>query len=143
MNQFILPDLFALVPFSAIVNPHHKRASAESSAWMDSFNFFVDQKRSHFIRSNIELLMAHAYSYSDYEDFRTIADYANVLFTLDEISDEQDGKAALVTAEISLKALAGEECEHSGTPLYRFVSELVPSINSCFPSPIYLLSKTG
>ena len=123
MSEFSLPNLFACAPFTATVNPHHKRASAESSAWVNSYNFFVDRKRAHYIRSNIELLIAHAYPLASYEDFRTICDFANVLFTLDEISDEQDGPDALVTAETCLKALNGEKCDQSDSPLYKFVTE--------------------
>jgi hypothetical protein len=123
MAQFTLPNLFACIPFSASVNPHYKRAAAESSAWVDCFSFFVDRKRAHFMASGAELLMAHCYPSASYDDFRAVCDYSNVLFTIDEISDEQDGQGALETAEISLKAFSGEKCDKSDTKLYKFVSE--------------------
>jgi hypothetical protein len=125
MAQFTLPNLFACIPFSASVNPHHEPAAAESFAWVDSYNFFVDRKRAHFLASQIDLLAAYCYPSASYDDFRTICDYTNVLFVIDEISDEQDGRGALETAEICMKAFGGEKCDMSDTKLYKLVSEYV------------------
>lgn len=52
---------------------------AESSAWVDSFNFFTDRKRAHFERSFMELLGSYMFPYADFEEFRTCCDLMNVL----------------------------------------------------------------
>ena len=123
MSEIFLPNLFTCVPFTTTINPHHKRASAESAARVNSYNLLADHKRAHFICSSVELLMAYAYPSASYEDFRTICDYANLVFVFDGISDDQDGPNALATAETCLKALNGEKCERSDSPLYKLFFE--------------------
>ena len=92
--SFVLPDLLSICPLEGSISQHHERAARESSAWVDSYNFFVDRKRMEFITGCNELLVSHAYPYADYEQFRTVCDFVNLLFTVDEISDDQDGKGA-------------------------------------------------
>lgn len=96
-HRFILPDLFAICPFSHSFNPHFERAAAESSAWIDSFHVFRDRKRAFFMQSNAELLAGFVYPYAGYEELRTCCDFINVLFVMDEISDDQDGDGARTT----------------------------------------------
>ena len=75
------------------------------------------------MRSDFELLSALAFPKASYDDFRTICDYMNSFFVFDNISDEQDGASASITATTYIKALAGEGCEQSGTMFYNFVAE--------------------
>ena len=125
----VLPNLFLTTPFVCSTNSHYKQAGAESAAWTDSFNFFDGAARQHFMHSDFELLVAFAYPSATYDDFRTICDYMNSFFVFDNISDEQDGEAALITANTYLKALMGEDCEDSNTLFYKFVSEWVTSFH--------------
>ena len=90
----MLPDLHAVTPFQGSFNPHYTEASAESSQWINSYRVLSDKKRAFFLQGGSELLCAHAYPYADYERFRTTCDFVNLLFTVDEISDDQDEKGA-------------------------------------------------
>jgi hypothetical protein len=123
--EFILPNLFVISPLKPALNPHYKKAGAESAAWVDSFKFFDGKVREQFIRSDFELLAALAFPTANCDDFRTICDYMNSFFVFDNISDEQDGPNAEVTATIYIKALAGDPCEQSETPFYEFISKCV------------------
>jgi hypothetical protein len=67
--------------------------------------------------------VALAYPTANYDDFKTICDYMNSFFVFDNITDEQDGPNAEVTATTYLKALTGDLCEHSKTPFYEFISK--------------------
>ena len=93
-TSFVLPDLHSVTPFKGSFNPHYIEASAESSEWINSYRVLSDKKRAFFLQGGSELLCAHAYPYADYEQFRTTCDFVNLLFTVDEISDDQDGKGA-------------------------------------------------
>ncbi|CAL1716774.1 unnamed protein product [Somion occarium] len=100
-----LADLIPLVPLHGRTNPHYAAAAAESSRWVLSFNVFSGRKREFFAQSRSELLCSHAYPYAGYEELRTCCDFANILFTVDEISDEQTGKDAYQTGYVLLNAL--------------------------------------
>jgi len=52
-----------------------------------------------------ELLVSHAYAFAEYEEFRTICDFVNLLFVLDEISDYQGEGDARATGEPFLRVL--------------------------------------
>ncbi|CCM04973.1 uncharacterized protein FIBRA_07171 [Fibroporia radiculosa] len=104
-NQFILPDLLSNVPFKSSFNPHYEEAATESSIWINSFKAVPDRKRAFFLQGGSELLCAYAYCYATRERLRTTCDFVNILFTVDEISDEQNGKDAHSTGRIFLNAL--------------------------------------
>ncbi|OBZ72724.1 Linoleate 10R-lipoxygenase COP4 [Grifola frondosa] len=86
-----------MAPFKGSFNPHYAEASAESSAWINSYRVLSDRKRAFFLQGGSELLCAYAYPYAGYEQFRTCCDFVNLLFTVDEISDDQNGKDAYGT----------------------------------------------
>ncbi|KAF8348882.1 isoprenoid synthase domain-containing protein [Amanita rubescens] len=93
-RQFILPDLKSQCPFKGSVNPYYLDASAESRAWINSFNVFTDRKQAFFIQGCNELLVSHTYPYAGYEQFRTACDFVNLLFVIDELSDDMNGADA-------------------------------------------------
>ena len=105
MRSFILPDLLAACPLVGSTNPHYARAARESSAWIDSYNIFTDRKRAFFLQGSNELLVSHTYPYAGYEQFRTCCDFVNLLFVVDEVSDDQDGKGARSTGETFLNVM--------------------------------------
>ncbi|KAF9453461.1 terpenoid synthase [Macrolepiota fuliginosa MF-IS2] len=94
LQQFILPDLLTGCPLKDGTNPYYREAGADSRAWINSFHIFANRKRADFVQGLNELLCSHAYCYTGYEQFRTTCDFVNVLFVVDEISDEQTGKDA-------------------------------------------------
>ncbi|KAK7044139.1 Sesquiterpene synthase 10 [Paramarasmius palmivorus] len=104
-RQFLLPDLLAICPLSGSTNPHYEEARGESSAWINSYDVFTDRKRAYFVQGCNELLVAHTYPYAGYEEFRTCCDFVNLLFVVDEVSDEQNAEDARATGQIFLDAL--------------------------------------
>ena len=104
-ESFVLPDLLSLCPLKGSTNPHYAEAAAESSAWINGFNIFTDTKRAFFVQGCNELLVSHAYPYAGYEHFRTCCDFVNVLFVVDEISDDQNGADARSTGMVFLQAM--------------------------------------
>lgn len=57
-------------------------------------------------------MIPHIYSY---EQFRTCCDFVNLLFVVDEVSDEQSGKDARATGEIFLNAMHDPEFDDEST----------------------------
>ena len=104
-QQFVLPDLFALCPIKGSTSPHYERAAAESSAWVESHDILSARKWAEFMSNSNELLVSHTYPYAGYEEFRTCCDFLNLLFVVDEISDEQNGSDAWLTGQIFLNAI--------------------------------------
>ena len=112
-ETLILPDLISICPFNWSINPHYDRVRVESVAWIDSFKAFPERKLASFTQFNSELLGALAYSYAGYEELRTSADFMNLLFTFDEISDELDGHEADKAGAALFQALKGEPIDNS------------------------------
>ena len=105
-SQYLLPDLLSQCTSTLSINPHYARCRAESSAWVASFNFFIDpRKRLVFYLADAELLCAYVYPYANYEAFRICCDFVNLLFVIDEISDEQSGSDAKATGDVFLDVL--------------------------------------
>ncbi|EMD34166.1 hypothetical protein CERSUDRAFT_98094 [Gelatoporia subvermispora B] len=121
-QQFFLPDLLSICPLKGSTNPHYTQAAAESSAWINSYNLFTDRKRAFFIQGSNELLVSHTYPYAGYEQFRTCCDFVNLLFVVDEVSDEQDGKDARGTGNVFLKAMCDADWD-DGSPLAKMTKE--------------------
>ncbi|KAI0833261.1 terpenoid synthase [Trametes gibbosa] len=104
-SQFTLPDLLAVCPLKGSTNPHYTLAAAESTAWVKSYNIFDERKLVFLLQGSSELLVSHAYPYAPYEQFRTCCDFVNLLFVVDEVSDDQNGKDARHTGEVFLNAM--------------------------------------
>ncbi|KAH8100907.1 isoprenoid synthase domain-containing protein [Cristinia sonorae] len=121
-TQFYLPDLLAVCPFEDATSPHYRRAAAESSTWVNNYNLFNDRKRAFFNQGLSELLVSHAYCYADYDQFRTCCDFVNLLFVVDEISDEQNGKDAGETGMVYLNAMQDAEWD-DGSVLAKMTKE--------------------
>ncbi|KAF9534914.1 isoprenoid synthase domain-containing protein [Crepidotus variabilis] len=104
-RKFRLPDLISACPLKDATNPHYEKAAAESRAWINSYNIFADRKRAHFIQGQNELLCSHVYCFAGYEEFRTTCDFVNLLFVVDEVSDEQNGIEARATGQVFVNAM--------------------------------------
>lgn len=94
VRRLVLPDLKSQCPFIGTTSPHYVDASAESRAWINGFDVFTDRKRAYFVQGCNELLVSHTYSYAGYEQFRTACDFVNLLFVLDELSDDMNSADA-------------------------------------------------
>ncbi|KAI0307215.1 terpenoid synthase [Multifurca ochricompacta] len=106
LSSYILPDLFSLsTTFRDATNPFWKRASAESRRWVNSYAVFADRRRAFFFQGQSELLSSHCYPYAGYEQFRTCCDLVNLLFVIDELSDEQCYGDARHTGDIFLRVM--------------------------------------
>lgn len=87
---FLLPDLKTISPFPPSLNPHFKTVASESKIWINGFGILSPgRKLSHFYKSSLELLAAHAHPYADREGCRTCCDHMNFTFILDDHSDDE------------------------------------------------------
>lgn len=103
-NTFVLPDLHAICKWKSGFNPNHAEAKAQSSAWVLGFNILEGKKLHFFLEGGSELLCSYVYHYAGLEQLRTACDFVNLLFTIDEISDDQNGVDACKTGDIVLNA---------------------------------------
>jgi hypothetical protein len=111
--QYTLPDLFSLCPFDfSKPSPHLQECSAESKAWVASFNVFNDKQNAIMEKSQSELLCALAYPYAGREGFRTTCDFLNLLFVLDHLSDDMNGKDAGAACEVFYRVMADPDFKH-------------------------------
>lgn len=109
----VLPDLLAFCPFEGGVNPHYKTVCIESTAWMNSYNVFLGDKRSIYEQILPELLMSHIYPYADLDAFRLCCYYIHVAYAFEELSDDLDGAGVQGVGNALVSALAGEGCDGS------------------------------
>lgn len=105
LPYFTLPNLHDSCPLKGATNPHYEVAARQSSAWVDAYNVFADKKRAEFVQSSNELLVSHTYPDADFEQFRTCCDFVNLLFVVDEVSDEQNGEDARATGRVFLNVM--------------------------------------
>lgn len=122
-SHFVLPDLFSLSSaFQYASNPFWKRGAIESRRWVDSYAVFADRRRAFFLQGQSELLCSHSYPYAGYEEFRTCCDLVNLLFVIDELSDEQCHSDARRTGDIFLQAMR-DPTWSDGSKLARMTAE--------------------
>ncbi|PPQ83451.1 hypothetical protein CVT25_007042 [Psilocybe cyanescens] len=121
-QQFRIPDLFASCPLKDATNPYYKEAAAESRAWINSYDIFTDRKRAEFVQGANELLCSHVYFYAGREQLRTTCDFVNLLFVVDEVSDEQNGMDARETGQVFFKAMKYPEWD-DGSILAKITKE--------------------
>ncbi|RPD69751.1 terpenoid synthase [Lentinus tigrinus ALCF2SS1-7] len=134
--SFVLPDLHALTSFPASFNPHYAAAAAESSAWIASFPGALTDatvKRAIFLWCASSLLCAHAYPYADHESLRTTCDFFGLLFTIDEISDDQDEGGARKTGSALYEVMKDPDYD-DGSTLCRMAKDLTTRLHAhCGP----------
>ncbi|KAK7463069.1 hypothetical protein VKT23_007655 [Stygiomarasmius scandens] len=121
-QQFVVPDLFASCNIEGAKNPYCQKAGEESTAWLIGHGILTDNKRATVVSGLNELLVARAYPFAGYEQLRTCCDFVNLLFAVDELSDEQSSKDARVTLEKFLNALKDPNNQDS-SPLATMTKE--------------------
>ena len=119
--SYELPDLFISCPFTFAQNKPYANLGPESAAWINSYNALPSQKQQDLARCCADLLVRNAYPYAAYEQLRICCDFVNLLFVVDEVSDEQNGKDARETGEKYLRTLSGLPCD--GSALSRITEE--------------------
>ena len=125
--KFVLPDLFSICPIKGSTSPYYEAAAAESRAWVNAFNVFHGEKLKFFLTGSNELLVSHTYPYAEYEQFRTACDFVNLLFVVDEVSDDQNGKDARKTGMVYLNVMRDPTWD-DGSKLAQMTRECVSSI---------------
>ena len=134
-DQFVLPDLYAVLPFEGDQNPFFDTVGKQSRDWVNSYDILPHHRRADF--THCELFASHCYPTAPRNVFRICADLLNVLSTLDEVSDVQDSDGARETIHLFVRALRdGSGCD-DGSPLAKMLIEYV--IGSHFP--IFVLSE--
>ena len=128
LSKIVLPDLLSICPIKGSTNPHYEAAAAESRAWVNGFNIFHGEKLTFFLTGSNELLVSHTYPYAGYEQFRTACDFVNLLFVVDEVSDDQNGKDARQTGMVYLNVMRDPAWD-DGSKLAQMTRESVPSIS--------------
>ncbi|KZV64298.1 terpenoid synthase [Peniophora sp. CONT] len=137
-TSFRLPDLLDLSrPFTGATSPHYAQAAAESSAWIAQFTpslFSGDDHTTFVLESKeSELLISHAYPRAPYERFRTLCDYMNILFVLDEVCEKQDGAGARETGYRYLKSMHDADWD-DGSVIARMIKQFrARLLRSCGP----------
>ncbi|KAI0711928.1 terpenoid synthase [Cerioporus squamosus] len=121
-HLFTLPDLLAACPLKGSTSPHYTQACAESRAWVNGYHMFRGSKLAFFLQGSNELLVSHTYPYAGYDQFRTCCDFVNLLFVVDEVSDDQDGQGARHTGEVFLNAMRYPDWD-DGSPLAQMTRE--------------------
>ncbi|EPQ50114.1 terpenoid synthase [Gloeophyllum trabeum ATCC 11539] len=110
-----LPDFEYLCPFPPLCNPLYDTVRAESSAWVETFAHYADnpRKRAFLHYSDLERLVVVRYPTPDYEAIRVICDWSNVIFAIDETTDDQTEKGAAQTMKAHLDDMSGSDGEQS------------------------------
>lgn len=120
--HFILPDLPSICPFPPSLNPHYGTVASESKDWITSFGILSDRQQGRFSKSDLELLASHTYPYADREGCRTACDFINIVFILDDFSDDEEGRGARRMADSFMGALKDPAWD-DGTPFAKLARE--------------------
>lgn len=137
-NYYHLPDLHALCPWKAAFNPHNDAVGHASREWVLSYPHDAEQamdKLKFFEQCGPELLASWGYPYAGPEELRTCCDFVNLLFTIDEISDLQNGKEAATTATCVIRSMTEDDYD-DGSILCHMTRESVS-----FPTILLPLSS--
>lgn len=122
--HFSLPDLQGICPFQPITNPHYDAVVEAARTWGNSFGILSPKKQRHFAASFLELLAAHTYPYADLEGFRTCCYFTNIVFLLDDFSDDERGGGARTMTNSFMNAIRDPTLD-DGTPFARLAIECV------------------
>ena len=112
-RSYFLPDLHSLCPWSAGFNAHHDEVATDSFRWLLGYiqrapELCAKGQVEVLMRTRGELLAAYSYPHANAERLRTCADFMNLLFFIDEITDRKDGQDAESSTSIFLNAMRNE-----------------------------------
>ena len=87
-RSFILPDLFSYCRYPLGMNVHCASVARASEKWLLKDANFTVRRQAAFRRLHAGELAAMCYPNADATRLRDVADFLNLLFTLDDWSDE-------------------------------------------------------
>ena len=99
--------------YSWKANQYFNQVEKQSTDWMLSYGAFDERVRERLVSTNAGLLAVYVYTYADYDALRTCSDFFNLLFMLDEVSDDQDVTGVRETRDAFVNALNGTYDEES------------------------------
>ncbi|KAF7332895.1 Terpene cyclase [Mycena venus] len=124
-----LPDIHKRWPFPVACNRWENIVSAETLAWIESLSILSDSQMKKFRATNFCNFASMAYAYfTDVHHFRVACDLVNLLFVVDDITDEVSAQEVGCIAKISLAALRNWQTprpqgEHPAGEMHRSFSE--------------------
>lgn len=103
---FALPDIHERWPFPVAYNRWEDVVSGESLAWIESLSILSGPDMKKFRAMNFDRFASMAYAYfTDVHHFRVACDIVNLLFVLDDITDQLSAAEVRCIAAISLAAI--------------------------------------
>ena len=110
-RQLRLPDLQALCPWNAAVNPSYEHVAEASSSWVllyaqDAFK--SGDRYKFFANKSGELLCAWTHPTVDPERLLTACSFVNLLYFVDQLTDVQSGREANATVAVALRAVSDD-----------------------------------
>lgn len=125
-KHFVLPDFILACPFTYMFNPSDKSIAADSLAWIYPYvqETFGDTKRNAFPSTHFQEISYHTFPYAEAERLRTCCDFLNLLFYLDEVSDEMVGTDAYAFGAKFVRAMTdGDDERGDGSAMWRAAKE--------------------
>ena len=123
--QFIIPDLFSACPFqSSLSSPYYNEAIAASTAWANSYDMFTERQRVQLNMSPGPFLASRCYPYAGVEQSRVACDFLNILFIVDDMTDDEDREGVLLMGQIWVRTLVDADWD-AGSEFARFSREYV------------------
>ncbi|TFK45752.1 terpenoid synthase [Heliocybe sulcata] len=135
------PTLYMLqntYPLPLLCNPLYDVVREESSRWLEAFSLYCSaspRQKEIFRAAEFELLIAYCYPTADHEALRTICDWCNAAFLVDDITDEQSGQDAAKTMQEYLDGLAG--VQRVASDVYKMFYEFGPKAFKRFLASSY------
>lgn len=126
-NTYRLPDLHATCAWKSEFNPHHAEVLQASIQWALSYAYDIvkaPERLRHFESGQSELLCSWVYPYAAADKLRLCFDLVNLVYIVDEASDDQDGDTARETVRIVLRAMTDPAYENDA-PMCRMSRECV------------------
>ena len=125
--SYRLPDLRSVCPWEVVLNPHYEDVATASSEWTYSYIGRMPELRDKIevlSRSFGELLAAYTFPHASADTLRICCDFNNLLFVIDEFTDDQSGSAVESTIQMIRSAFwdddASNGCE---SPLFLMSQE--------------------
>ncbi|KAF8990109.1 terpenoid synthase [Cyathus striatus] len=104
-NTIYIPDNLRNWPWKRAINPHYEQCKSESAAWLESFHALSPRAQKAFNKCDFSLLASMAYPKLNKDGCRFVCDMINLIFLLDEWSEESNEAEARHLADIVMDAL--------------------------------------
>ena len=125
-DQFVLPGLYAVLPFEGRQNPFFDVVGRESRDWVNSYHIIPHHSQSSSTSGEL-LACCCCCSFAPHDVFRVCADFINVSITLDEVSDVRDSDGAREAIHLFVRVSGSDPDCDDGSPLARMPIKYVIS----------------